>query len=70
MLRRTLELAKPFSRRQFREPEDDQQQSRASHRFARRVLLVSLDNEDGFVVNAVLLAIPAQLVVSFQSVIE
>jgi hypothetical protein len=40
------------------------------YQFARSVLLVALDDEDGFVVNTVLLAIPAQLVVPFQSVIE
>jgi hypothetical protein len=62
---RRLEVAELLSRQYFRKPTDEQQHSRASHRFAGRVLLVSLDNEDGFIVNTVLLAISAQLVISF-----
>ena len=62
---RRLEVAELFSRRYFRKPTDEQQQSRASHRFAGHALLMSLDYEDGFIVNAVLLAISAQLVISF-----
>jgi hypothetical protein len=70
MLYRTVEVVEHFPRRSFQNSEDDQQQSRASHRFVGSVLLESLDYEDGFIVNAVLLATPAQLVISVQTVIE
>ena len=64
LLHRALELARLFPT-VVSELRRRTAASRASHRLTRGVLLVSLDYEDGFIVNAVLLAIPAQLVISF-----